>query len=109
MPDTKSQSVLRETLYLQPSIEAAIILGSEGELVALEAAEGIESELSPLLTLLTSICERATRELGRGGFSSLFVEGTQGHVVVVDLGSERVLGLVASMTSMPGLLLDDAH
>ena len=108
--DPQAVELLQETLRLQPAVEAAVILGPEGEVEAVaSSSDAAETDLSPVLTLLVTTAERAVRELGRGGLATVLIEGTQGYLLVLDLGSGRVLGVVAGAGVAPGLLIDDAQ
>lgn len=109
MLEESAPSLLREIVRLQAAIDAAVVLGPEGEVLAMATRDGLSHELVPVLTLLVTTSERAARELGRGGLLSVLVEATQGHLVLLELGGGRSLGVIASPGASPGLLLDDAH
>ena len=92
-----------------PEIVAAVVLDGDGEVAAVSAAREMEDVVGPLLTTFSTIAERTTRELGRGGMGVAILQGSEGTVVARDLGAGRLLAVIANPNVRLGLLLDDVR
>ncbi|MFK7930344.1 MAG: roadblock/LC7 domain-containing protein [Myxococcota bacterium] len=96
---------------LSPSVELALLLDVDGQILAASPPMDEDDEMTavatPLLTTLGGIADRVTRELGRGGLEQMVLRGPSGHIVVADLADGRLLAVVARPAVRLGLLLDD--
>lgn len=92
-----------------PEVVAAAVVGGDGALLATHADAEHAEVIGPVVTTLGGLSERAVQELGRGGLELAVLNGTNGYVVLADLGRGRVLAVVAERAARLGLLLDDVH
>jgi uncharacterized protein len=90
-----------------PEVVAAVVLDAEGAVTASSASRDLEDLLGPLLTTFSTIAERTTRELGRGGMNVAVLQGAEGTIVARDLGAGRLLAAIVNPHVRLGLLLDD--
>lgn len=99
-----------ETLRaVSPEVVAALVLDGEGQVAAVSAGRDVEEVVGPLLTTFSTIAERTTRELGRGGMGMAVLQGTGGTVIAYDLGGGRLLAAITNPNIRLGLLLDDVR
>ncbi len=103
------QEALDSLRSICPEVVAAVVLEGDGAIAAVSAGRDVGDVVGPLLTTFSTIAERATRELGRGGMSVAILQGTEGTIVARDLGAGQLLAAVAGPTVRLGLLLDDVR
>ena len=109
MTQPARQAALDDLRRLSPEIQSAVLLGADGEILALSATRGAADAIAPIMATLSGLASRAAQELGRGAFRTVVVEGAQGLVVGQDLGDGSVVAAVASRPARPGLLIDDVR
>ena len=102
-------SPLAQLRNISPDVVAAAVLSPEGEILAVDTDADLEDVIGPILTTFSTMAERTVQELGRGGLKQVVLEGTQGLVVVHDLGGGQTLTAIANPHARLGLLLDDVR
>lgn len=101
--------VVRQLRALSPEIEAAILLSPEGQVHAFDAAPALGGALSPIVSALSHVAARASREAGRGEVEQVVVRAPGGLIVVQDLGDGWCLGILSEQDGRLGLLLEDVR
>jgi len=92
-----------------PEVVAAAVVAGDGALLAVHAQPDHADVLGPIVTALGGLAERAVQELGRGSLEVAVLNGTNGLLVLADLGRGHTLAAVADRGARLGLLLDDVH
>lgn len=100
---------LNHLLAICPEVVAAAVVGGDGALLSLHPGDTEGDAVGPLATTLGGVAERVAQELGRGALEQAVLSGTNGTVVLSDLGRGRVLATVVDRGARLGLLLDDVN
>jgi predicted regulator of Ras-like GTPase activity (Roadblock/LC7/MglB family) len=91
-----------------PDIEAAALISLDGFTMASALPEGMqEDRVGAMSAAILGLGERAAVELGRGGLSQVFIEGTDGYVLLMSTGGRAVLTALAAVDAKLGLVLYD--
>jgi predicted regulator of Ras-like GTPase activity (Roadblock/LC7/MglB family) len=99
-------SALDELLANSPEVEAAAVVSVDGLPMASALPDHIEEErLAAMSAALLTLGERAAAGLGRGDLGQVFVEGRDGHVVLMAAGEHAVLVSVISRGAKIGLVV----
>lgn len=99
-------SALDELLANSPEVEAAAVVSVDGLPMASALPEYIEEErLAAMSAALLTLGERAAAGLGRGDLGQVFVEGRDGHVVLMSAGEHAVLVAVIQRGAKIGLVV----
>ncbi len=112
---TKSRSQLmvdrlRDLHASSPDIEASAIVSVDGLIIASALPQGSEDDrVSAMSAAMLSLGERIASELGRGALSQVYVKGENGYVVLVSVGDEAVLTVLARMQAKLGLMFLEMH
>ncbi|MBN1537327.1 MAG: roadblock/LC7 domain-containing protein [Anaerolineales bacterium] len=112
---TKSRSQLmvdrlRDLHASSPDIEASAIVSVDGLIIASALPAGSEDDrVSAMSAAMLSLGERIATELGRGALSQVYVKGEQGYVVLVSVGEEAVLTVLAREQAKLGLMFLEMH
>mgnify|MGYP006306129867 CR=1 FL=1 len=100
---------LTESLYnLQRStgdIEASAIVSVDGLIIASALpSETGEDRVAAMSAAMLSLGERITMELGRGEPKQVYVRGDNGYVLLMSIGTEAVLTVLARTEAKLGLI-----
>jgi len=112
---TKSRSQLmvdrlRDLHASSPDIEASAIVSVDGLIIASALPAGSEDDrVSAMSAAMLSLGERIASELGRGALSQVYVKGEKGYVVLVSVGEEAVLTVLAREQAKLGLMFLEMH
>ena len=99
-------SALDELLANSPEVEAAAVVSVDGLPMASALPSHIEEErLAAMSAALLTLGERAAAGLGRGDLGQVFVEGREGHVVLMAAGEHAVLVAVIQRRAKIGLVV----
>jgi predicted regulator of Ras-like GTPase activity (Roadblock/LC7/MglB family) len=99
-------SALDELLATSPEVEAAAVVSVDGLPMASALPAHIEEErLAAMSAALLTLGERAAAGLGRGDLGQVFVEGRDGHVVLMAAGAYAVLVAVIQRDAKIGLVV----
>jgi predicted regulator of Ras-like GTPase activity (Roadblock/LC7/MglB family) len=99
-------SALDELLANSPEVEAAAVVSVDGLPMASALPDHIEEErLAAMSAALLTLGERAAAGLGRGDLGQVFVEGRDGHVVLMAAGEHAVLVAVIQRGAKIGLVV----
>jgi predicted regulator of Ras-like GTPase activity (Roadblock/LC7/MglB family) len=99
---------LRELQSSTPDVEASAVVSVDGLTMASSMPAGIEEDrVSAMSAAMLSLGERIAGELGRGTLDQVYVRGEQGYVLLMAVGEEAVLTVLAREQAKLGLLFLD--
>ena len=99
---------LREMQVSSPDIEASAIVSVDGLSIASALPQEIEEDrVSAMSAAMLSLGERIASELGRGSLEQVHIKGENGFVVLMSIGEEAVLTVLASQKAKLGLIFLD--
>lgn len=109
---TKSRTELMterlKDLSRTEGIEASAIVSIDGLTMASALPAGVEEDrVSAMSAAMLSLGERIASELGRGVLDDVYIEGDKGKVLVMAVGEEAVLTILARHDSKLGMVLLD--
>ena len=99
-------AVLDSFLGVSAEAEAAAVVSADGLPMASALPPHVEEDrLAAMSAALLTLGERAAEGLGRGDLGQVFIEGTDGYVVLMAAGPHAVLVVITSKRSKIGLAL----
>ncbi len=111
MTKTRSQLIvelLRDMQTSSPDIEASAVVSVDGLIIAAALPQGVEEDrVAAMSAAMLSLGERIASELGRGSLEQVYIKGAGGYVLLMSVGSEAVLTVLARENARLGLLLLD--
>ncbi|HEV3473309.1 MAG TPA: roadblock/LC7 domain-containing protein [Actinomycetota bacterium] len=97
---------LDDFLATSPEVEAAAVVSADGLPMASALPPHVqEDRLAAMSAALLTLGERAAQNLGKGELAQVFVEGSEGHVILMSAGLSAVLVAVTSRDAKAGLIL----
>ena len=97
---------LDDFLAVSAEVEAAAVVSVDGLPMASALPAYVEEDrLAAMSAALLTLGERAATNLGKGGLSQVFVEGEDGHVILMAAGTDAVFVTVTSTDAKVGLVL----
>jgi uncharacterized protein len=110
---TRSQLIIELLRGLQTSsadIEASAVISVDGLVMASALPKNLDEErVGAMSAAMLSLGERIAVELGRGILQQVYVKGSEGYVIVMSVGNEAVLTVLARENAKLGLILMDMH
>ncbi len=111
MTKSRTQQLIESLRNLQassPDIEASAIVSVDGLTIASALPQGIEEDrVSAMSAAMLSLGERIASELGRGVLEQVYIKGENGYVMLMAVGEEAVLTVMARQQARLGLILLD--
>lgn len=99
---------LRSLQMSTPNVEASALVSADGLIIASALPSGAEEDrVSAMSAAMLSLGDRIASELGRGTLSQIFVKGDQGYVILMSVGAEAVLTVLADREIKLGLVFLD--
>jgi predicted regulator of Ras-like GTPase activity (Roadblock/LC7/MglB family) len=99
---------LRELQASTPDVEASAVVSVDGLTMASSLPAGIEEDrVSAMSAAMLSLGERIAGELGRGTLDQVYIKGEHGYVLLMAVGEEAVLTVLAREQAKLGLLFLD--
>ena len=99
---------LRDLQISSTDIEASAIVSVDGLIMASSLPAGIEEDrVSAMSAAMLSLGERIAGELGRGYLDQVFIRGENGYVILMSVGEEAVLTVLARKETKLGLIFLD--
>lgn len=99
---------LRELQVSTPDVEASAVVSVDGLTMASSLPAGIEEDrVSAMSAAMLSLGERIAGELGRGMLDQVYIKGEHGYVILMAVGEEAVLTVLAREQAKLGLLFLD--
>jgi hypothetical protein len=91
-----------------PAVEAAAVVSVDGLSMASSLPGGIEEDrVAAMSAAKLSLGERIATELGRGKLEQVFIKGEKGYVLLMAVGEEAVLTVMARQDAKLGLVFLD--
>ena len=99
---------LRDLQSSSPDVEGSAIVSVDGLSIASSLHQEIEEDrISAMSAAMLSLGERIATELGRGALEQVYIRGTNGYVLLMAIGDEAVLTVMAREGAKLGLILLD--
>ena len=99
---------LRELQASSPDVEASAIVSVDGLSIASALPRDVEEDrVSAMSAAMLSLGERIANELGRGMLQQVYIKGETGFVVLMSVGQEAVLTVLARGPAKLGLIFLD--
>lgn len=99
---------LRELQISTPDIEASAVVSLDGLMMASSLPAGMEEDrISAMSAAMLSLGERIAGELGRGYLEQVYIKGENGFVILMSVGDEAVLTVLARKQAKLGLIFLD--
>jgi predicted regulator of Ras-like GTPase activity (Roadblock/LC7/MglB family) len=99
-------AALDDFLATSPEVEAAAVVSADGLPMASALPAHVEEDrLAAMSAALLTLGERAADNLGKGELAQVFVEGSNGHVILMSAGANAVLVAVTAKGAKAGLIL----
>jgi len=99
---------LRELQVSTADIEASAIVSVDGLIMASALPANVEEDrVSAMSAAMLSLGERIASELKRGILSEVYIKGKQGYVLLMSVGEDAVLTVLARKGAKLGLIFLD--
>ncbi len=99
---------LRDLQASTPDIEASAIVSVDGLIMASALPASVEEDrVSAMSAAMLSLGERIASELGRGVLNQVYIKGNDGYVILMSVGEEAVLTVLARKEAKLGLIFLD--
>jgi predicted regulator of Ras-like GTPase activity (Roadblock/LC7/MglB family) len=99
---------LRDLQAGTPDIEASAIVSVDGLIMASSLPAGVEEDrVSAMSAAMLSLGERIAGELGRGILDEVYIHGNDGYVILMSVGQDAVLTVLARARAKLGLIFLD--
>lgn len=99
---------LRDLQASSPDVEASAIVSVDGLTIASALPSNVEEDrVSAMSAAMLSLGERISSELGRGNLDQVYIRGVNGFVILMSVGEEAVLTVLARERAKLGLLFLD--
>jgi predicted regulator of Ras-like GTPase activity (Roadblock/LC7/MglB family) len=99
---------LRDLQASSPDVEASAVVSVDGLTMASALPGDVEEDrVSAMSAAMLSLGERIASELGRGKLDQVYIRGEVGYVVLMAVGLEAVLTVLARQQAKLGLLFLD--
>jgi predicted regulator of Ras-like GTPase activity (Roadblock/LC7/MglB family) len=113
MIEERSQKMVNILRTLQSSsadIEGSAIVSVDGLSIASALPQGVEEDrVSAMSAAMLSLGGRIADELTRGSVEQVYVKGVDGFVLLMSVGEEAVLTVLARENAKLGLIFLDMH
>ena len=111
MAKSRTEQLIDRLRSLQMSttdVEASALVSVDGLIIASALPPGVEEDrVSAMSAAMLSLGDRISTELGRGRLSQVYVKGDQGYVILMSVGEEAVLTVLAHQEAKLGLVFLD--
>lgn len=99
---------LRDLQASTPDIEASAVVSVDGLIMASSLPAGVEEDrVSAMSAAMLSLGDRIAGELGRGLLDQVYIRGNDGYVILMSVGEEAVLTVLARTDAKLGLVFLD--
>jgi predicted regulator of Ras-like GTPase activity (Roadblock/LC7/MglB family) len=99
---------LRDLQAGTPDVEASAVVSVDGLIMASSLPGGMdEDRISAMSAAMLSLGDRIAEELQRGTLQRVYIEGSDGIIVLMAIGEEAVLTVMARSKAKLGLIFLD--
>lgn len=96
---------LRRLQANTPDVESSAVVSVDGLIIASSLPAGFEEDrVSAMSAAMLSLGDRIAGELGRGLLKEVYIHGDDGYVLLVSVGSDAVLTVLARQNAKLGLV-----
>ena len=96
---------LRELQVRSPEIEASAVVSVDGLIMASSLPSTMdEDRISAMSAAMLSLGDRIAAELKRGELNQVYIRGTKGIIILMAVGAEAVLTVMANNSAKLGLI-----
>jgi len=111
LASSRSQQLVEELKKLQvssPDIQASAIVSADGLIIASALPHNVEEDrVSAMSAAMLSLGERISLELKRGNLNQVYIRGDNGYVMLIAVGEDAVLTILAGVKAKLGLIFLD--
>jgi predicted regulator of Ras-like GTPase activity (Roadblock/LC7/MglB family) len=111
MTKTRSQLMVERLRSMQsssPDMIASAVVSVDGLSIASSLPREVEEDrVSAMSAAMLSLGERIASELGRGNLDQVYIKGQLGYVILMAVGEEAVLTVLAGDQAKLGLVFLD--
>jgi predicted regulator of Ras-like GTPase activity (Roadblock/LC7/MglB family) len=108
MEKSRTDLMIERLRNLQSStqdVEASAVVSVDGLIIASSLPTSVEEDrVSAMSAAMLSLGERISGELGRGLLQEVYIHGSDGYVLLVSIGSDAVLTVLARQQAKLGLI-----
>lgn len=99
---------LRDLQAGTPDIEASAVVSVDGLIMASSLPAGVdEDRISAMSAAMLSLGDRIASELKRGTLEQVYIKGSDGIIVLMAVGDDAVLTVLARESAKLGLIIHD--
>ena len=99
---------LRDLQTSSTDVEASALVSVDGLIMASALPPDVEEDrVSAMSAAMLSLGDRIAAELGRGMLDQVYIRGNNGYVLLLDVGEEAVLTVLARQEAKLGMLFLD--
>jgi predicted regulator of Ras-like GTPase activity (Roadblock/LC7/MglB family) len=99
---------LRDLQASSPDVEASAVVSLDGLTIASALPQDVEEDrVSAMSAAMLSLGERIASELSRGDLDQVYIRGAEGYVVLMSVGEDAVLTVLARVQAKLGLIFLD--
>jgi len=104
----KMSERLRDMQASSPDVEASAVISVDGLTIASALPDNVEGDrVAAMSAAMLSLGERISGELGRGNLDQVYIRGENGFMILMAVGKEAVLTVLARKQAKLGLLFLD--
>jgi uncharacterized protein len=108
MEPNRNESMVKRLRELQantPDVEASAVVSVDGLIIASALPQEVEEDrVSAMSAAMLSLGERIASELGRGALDQVYIHGDNGFVILMAVGNDAVLTVLAREQAKLGLI-----
>jgi len=106
----KNDDILKKLFGALPEVISAVIVSAEGLPIAYMLPQGVdETRVAAMTSALLSLSERAIIEMRKGDFDQLYIKGSNGYLLVMQIGLNAILLVSTTKEVRLGLILLDCR
>jgi hypothetical protein len=99
---------LKKLQISSPDIQASAIVSADGLIIASALPRNVqEDRVSAMSAAMLSLGERISQELRRGNLDQVYIRGDNGYVMLIAVGEDAVLTILAGVKAKLGLIFLD--
>lgn len=99
---------LRDLQAGTPDVEASAVVSVDGLIMASSLPAGVdEDRISAMSAAMLSLGDRIAMELSRGNLEQVYIKGSDGIIVLMAVGEDAVLTVLARESAKLGLIIHD--
>jgi predicted regulator of Ras-like GTPase activity (Roadblock/LC7/MglB family) len=99
---------LKDLQSSSTDVEASAVVSVDGLIIATALPKDVEEDrVAAMSAAMLSLGERIATELGRGKLDQVYIKGENGYVILMSVGAEAVLTVLARQQTRLGLLFLD--